>query len=490
MYFRDSLLKQIKATIMDSPDLDKVVTQTWRSKRSVTVRSFCIISAFLGMEYSIIFTTLWLYLKNVVKTTQPILFYSLISSSYYVSSIVVSLIASRVVDRSRNVRSTFIACTILGVIGNTLYCLPYSPALLLCGRFIAGISCVMRPIMTGEVARVYWKEEEKIQTISLITLFYNVGFIIGPGINFFFLKINFTVGSWNINHLNSPVLFMNVLFVSLLALELFAVHNLSKEFDCKAYLERRKASVEPGSEIEGNEMSSLLLEEGEENQESLVKADQTSPNDIDMKKASTVGDGAQSTLQLLLKVDIIILLVCSGLFVFVANTFDMWLSLLVIEVIGWHVTEVSIITIAAGALATLYVVLIYEFACTPRKLLIVSMVGIFSNCIMNGIIILLKLYHDNKVLNILNFCLYAIFFGLILIPEEVMFAATLAKKVPSQIQSYAESVRQAFTTSATLISLLVSPYLFDLLVETSSVLIICCAISFVAIYLRRKQFLL
>ena len=283
---------------------------------------------------------------------------------------------------------------------------------------------------------------------------------------------------------------MNVLFILLLALELFAVHNLSKEFDCKAYLERHNASVEPGSEIEGNEMSSLLLEEGEENQESLVKADQTSPNDIDMKKASTVGDGAQSTLQLLLKVDIIILLVCSGLFVFVANTFDMWLSLLVIEVIGWHVTEVSIITIAAGALATLYVVLIYEFACTPRKLLIVSMVGIFSNCIMNGIIILLKLYHDNKVLNILNFCLYAIFFGLILIPEEVMFAATLAKKVPSQIQSYAESVRQAFTTSATLISLLVSPYLFDLLVETSSVLIICCAISFVAIYLRRKQFLL
>ena len=75
-------------------------------------------------------------------------------------------------------------------------------------------------------------------------------------------------------------------------------------------------------------------------------------------------------------------------------------------------------------------------------------------------------------------------------PEEVMFAVTLAKKVPSQIQSYAESVRQAFTTSATLISLLVSPYLFDLLVETSSVLIICCAISFIAIYLRRKQFLL
>ena len=58
----------------------------WKRKRSTTVAGYILVGAMVGLDYSFMFTTLYLYLKNMIKTQNPNLYYGLIVAAYSLSS--------------------------------------------------------------------------------------------------------------------------------------------------------------------------------------------------------------------------------------------------------------------------------------------------------------------------------------------------------------------------------------------------------------------
>ena len=143
--------------------------EAWEKKRKTTTRVFIFQNFLLGIEYSITFLTLWIYIKTLVNTTNPKLFYSIVSSCYLLSAIIFSTIIGRWADKTRSVRMVFLISNSFPIVGNVIYVLHFSPWFLVVGRFLCGIAASLRSVIIGEVVRCF-PSEVSPSKISVPTL--------------------------------------------------------------------------------------------------------------------------------------------------------------------------------------------------------------------------------------------------------------------------------------------------------------------------------
>ena len=85
-------------------DLTAEKWNKWRRKRKNTVYSFLIICVVGGIDYSIVFVTLYIYLKTQVKTDKTNLYYGLKIAVYSCLSTLLGLICGRLIDKYRKIR--------------------------------------------------------------------------------------------------------------------------------------------------------------------------------------------------------------------------------------------------------------------------------------------------------------------------------------------------------------------------------------------------
>ena len=119
-------------------DLTAEKWKKWRRKRKNTVYGFLIICVVGGMDCSIVFATLYIYLTTQVKTDKANLYYGLIIAVYSCSSTLLGLICGRLTDKYRKIRLYANITLVLQIVGSLIYVIPFSPAYLLVGRLIAG----------------------------------------------------------------------------------------------------------------------------------------------------------------------------------------------------------------------------------------------------------------------------------------------------------------------------------------------------------------
>ena len=202
------------------------MTPEWKARRTRTFVGFVFEGIALGMEYSLTFITLWLYLKEM-KVEHINLHYSLISAAFLTSMIVSSIILGRIADTYRCIRQLFFICNLLVIIGIILYTLPLSPWMLFAGRLVSGGGGCLRCIMSGELARSY-PQDELYSKFSLMGMSWGLGFIFGPAINFAFLNLDFHILGVRVWYVNAPGLCLAVVFLIMQILTFLMVSNLSK----------------------------------------------------------------------------------------------------------------------------------------------------------------------------------------------------------------------------------------------------------------------
>ena len=84
------------------PNISQEKLQVWKKKRRKTVIAFTLVDGILGMEYSMIMPTVYLYLTTLINSEHPIFFYRLISASSYISNILVeSFWEESLIERER-----------------------------------------------------------------------------------------------------------------------------------------------------------------------------------------------------------------------------------------------------------------------------------------------------------------------------------------------------------------------------------------------------
>ena len=305
-------------------------TEKWLRKRTVTTRVYAAQMVLLGIEYSVVYITLWVYIKTLVNTDNPEMIYSLAAAAYLVSSILASFPIGKWVDRTRETKCVLIIGNGMIIFGNLMYSLPFSPYFLISGRFIAGVGNSLRSVMIGEVFRSY-KADESISVISMLGISFGVGFLTAPAINIAFLKMKFNINTWRITDANIAGIYMAALFLILEIIIALYASNLSKEFDMKGLEEENyvKVSIPEGNACE----KSKLLGEKKENPDQTV--------------------GLFEYLKTLLKLDIILIMLLSFHFMYLVTTLDLWLPMIIVDVLKWSLLEVDVINFSRAVIALL-----------------------------------------------------------------------------------------------------------------------------------------
>ena len=347
---------------MKNSDTKTISSEVWEKYRKLTTVAFAIQDVLLGVEYSITFLTLWLYLKELVEVENPELMYGLKSASYLLFATVASLFMGRLVDRCRNVRYTFFVINALVSVGNIIYSLPFSTVLLIVGRLIAGIAGSLTPLINGELARCY-EYHELSKRISMMGMMYSIEFIMGPTINFSFKAVKIKIGAWVIDYTNKPTLFLAVVFALTQLVTYFMVYDISKQLDLKKNDTSSNNNREIQYEISEDDSkvfcNDFIISETfdkmttgrRQNQQIISKKDEKNLPLI--QKERTKKSAAFVLWSLLRTFDTTIIVITAWFVTYFYVCFEIWLILIVIDTLQWSITKRTAIVLATGVITSL-----------------------------------------------------------------------------------------------------------------------------------------
>ena len=427
----------------------------WKKQRKLTKYVFVIEAFLLGLEYSISFLTLWVYLEQVTDTlNQQKKFYSLISVAYFISPILFGFYFGKILDKTRKVKLSFLLGNACIIGGNIMYSIPYSPYYLLTGRLIAGIGISLRSIMAAELTRCY-EETESIKVFSLIMLVFNIGYIVGPVFAMPCIDININWYHFKITYGNAPVMILSLLYIIQYFLVVIFVHDLSRTYDLKYHEKKR------------------MTETTDKNQP-LILTENTK-----MKYLAKFSSGLEAY----------VLFFLSFLYSNLMVLFDMWIPVIVIHIIGWNVKSLNMIFLALAICSVMVCFITTKFT-LPKQFIGAMFISSFWMAI-GALIILYEICY----FKLTNIAIVALFVVLILVwslldyVEEAYLATALAKMVPSSKQNFTECVRGSFSSLGSVIALVSGVYILDCLlvfVIFYSAVLLC---FFFIVICRKKYFL-
>ena len=200
----------------------KNVSFVW--KRRLTVTAFCIRMFLIGVEYAIILPSVWLYLKTFqVKTW----FLGLVVAVYTVAAMISLPIVGRLFDKTRRTKEIMFVMNTFEFVGSLIYAMPFSPWLMLVGRFLAGLGDGFFAAANGEITRVF-PASKRIGVFALLEVGRVLGITFGPSLNFFLENIDFYIAKWHIFYGPAPGLFMAIIWLLMQVVTFFMVFDLSK----------------------------------------------------------------------------------------------------------------------------------------------------------------------------------------------------------------------------------------------------------------------
>lgn len=439
----------------------------WLKRRKRTTYVFYAQGLLLGVEYSLTFTYLYIYLKDVLHTDEIILFYSTISTVFLLTMIISSIVFGRLFDKFRNLRQMFIFFNGMIFLGNLLYCIPLSPWLLVFGRFFAGIGGASRSILSGEIVRCYAGKDVLTQLMR-IGMTFGIGFIAGPGMNFFFLKADFMFLGIHITYINGAVLMLVFVALAQLLASVFFVSDLSKEYDPKGLAEKNT-----DEKIDDN-----LNKDDPVSISNKSTKDSTFSKDIDdnekqpLLQSGTIlyqsTGGASPNLWIFFKSlakhkQIAVIFIFSGFFFFIDCLYDIWQPMAFVQFIGWGNFQINLVNFGYGICSILFFIILTFVSPSQMGVLYLTKVTMLENMVLLSIFLVWKFYNESFALNVGMSVLYSFFFAMTILMEDVFLINALAQLVSTEKQSFAEGIRLACSRTGALTALLVSPSLFEYL---------------------------
>ena len=446
----------------------------WRRKRKNTVYGFLIICVVGGMDYSIVFATLYIYLTSQVKTDKPNLYYGLIIAVYSCSSTLVGLICGRLIDKYRKMRLYANITLVLQIIGSLIYVIPFSPAYLLVGRLIAGAGDTFSSTCSGETVRIF-DSRQATSNIWKIAAAYSVGFALGPGLGIFFKNISFDIWIIHVDYTNFVGIFIAGLLFIALILANALIHDCSLEFDLKAYLRKHDLDFIHDDhfhvydvhfrnfELESDsEMTSLLPEKGKSTAE-LLKVLLKNPN-------------------------VVLILLSSFFFMYCLFASDVLLPLIILELIKWDITALTLIFVVYGV-TYFFALMIFSRLCTSNFWVSnMTIICISLQMVGFGLFIAMKLFPRNFTTDVILMIAFLVSYIFVWFIEEVLLRCILAKMVPSHVQSFTESLRNGFSRAATVLAALTAPMVLVILHYWSMALLGTTFIFLLIFLSKRKSF--
>ena len=209
--------------------------EVWMTHRSQTFYIIVLLIFTSGMEFSIMATTLIVYVTEDIEVSNPDLLHALVSGLKFVQVFVLVIPVSTLIDRYRTIRMSMVCLTGIGCIGYSLYVVTLSPCFQLVGTILGGFVLILNPIVLSEVMRKYTAKEIP-QRFLAVVISFGAGQAAGPLTVKILSHVDIRLGDIHITYGNVAFLALILLYMILFLLSIFFVKDLSKEFDLKAHM--------------------------------------------------------------------------------------------------------------------------------------------------------------------------------------------------------------------------------------------------------------
>lgn len=454
------------------------VWKSWERKRRHTFIGLLFVGFIMGLDLSAIFTTMYLYLKEVVHTESPNVYYGIILGCFNICSMVSCILIGRWLDRTRKVRLYAHFALIVQIFGYLIYSVPLHPMFLALGRVFNGMSGTFVVVVSGELFRIY-DEHEGVRMNFWTTAFSFVGVLLGPGIPAVFKGFELHIGILTINYLNFPGIVLSGLMVIALVVVNTMVHDCSSEIDLKEFLKRKH---EEGNCYDKCREANALFVCGETpEQEDLCYLRNIANQDIPVKMILHCFVTNSNTLVIFIATFIVMYSVYSACVI---------LPVIMQINLKWDIRVISLIIVGYGISGLLLISILGRFLNSARSVFKTSLFSIICQAMACCTIALLHLMEiKNIYLEIIilsfevNFLIIGWFFA------DTLLRVTLARLVPSKIQSFSECLRAGVLRCAIIFASFIAPNVMPFIEWWSVVVFGIIIVLFGAYIVHRKQFI-
>jgi len=227
-------------------------------------------------------------------------------------------------------------------------------------------------------------------------------------------------------------------------------------------------------------MLHLLRKEQQENSED---ADNETMNEYDDDVIPTM---SSVLYQIVTNIDAMLVLFLTLTLWYWMVAFDMWLPILVVDVLKFGITELNGIVFGFGIFSAVILFIISTQTFTDSTLFTFAMISMVALACMEGIFIVFKLIPVPIAVNAILWIIWGTLFALVVVMDEVFLVGVLAKMVNSNIQTFTESIRLAMSRLGALFALLTSALLFDWLEYVCTAAIVFAFLALLLLLWRRK----
>ncbi|KAH9376746.1 hypothetical protein HPB48_010958 [Haemaphysalis longicornis] len=213
-----------------------------RTKRRITLCAACCFFTIFGIEYALIFPSLWTHLSDRLKSPDFVI--AVVISAYSMTGIFVTPFVGVWADGTRNVRSVLLVVNVGEIVGSLLYfvgtaqCIAKgtAPWLLFVGRLLTGLGTGTAAVIMADAARST-AEKDRTPTFALLAVFREIGVVVGSSLNLGFEQLS---PSFPLDGFSGPVVAFFVAYFNMA--QLLHRQRLEDTLQC-SYLEASMGNV-------------------------------------------------------------------------------------------------------------------------------------------------------------------------------------------------------------------------------------------------------
>lgn len=292
-------------------------------------------------------------------------------------------------DRINNTKFIILFANLWQIGGSFMYFVGLSKWFIISGRLVAGIGQGVLGCCFSEIVKTNTVPQERSKILARIMMGRQFGLILGPSINFIFLKFKFKLGPFEINNLNTPGLIMALLWLILELFVLFFYTNLN-DFQMSLTNERTNLLTnEADMHTSYESFSNKQQQQHTNDEEDPIEENNNSENDSLMKKLYN------EYIR-----DEVVAVFCINFTVFFMQTaLETIITPITKQFFGWSDTQNSILYALAGLeILLVFVLLSFLTKKVPdRYLLLIGLIGNLST------LIFLLVYVPNAVIGRASF---------------------------------------------------------------------------------------
>lgn len=196
-----------------------------RTKRKLTLCTACGFFVLTGIEYAIIFPSLWLYISN--RFNSPDYMLGVVVSAFSLTGLFLGPFIGIWADGTDNIRLVLLATNLAEIAGSFLYFVGLSHWLLFVARLLSGLGTGAIAAIMADVARST-EEKDRTSLFALLSGCRQVGLILGPSLSLGLQKLHFQMGPFLLDGYSSPGLLMAFLWALMEGALLWGYFNLAQ----------------------------------------------------------------------------------------------------------------------------------------------------------------------------------------------------------------------------------------------------------------------